>query len=136
MIKREDNCPKCGWKSTFHDKWEVSYVEECDPEKNKLHAFCTWADEAIAEHLHVTCPACGFKDCAPCADYDEVRGASWSTGMSEAIPVATTPATSHTTSSPVVYTPPPVYSRTLGVAPTQVSTGWDSGICPECPVEK
>lgn len=79
------NCPKCTFSPTFNNAWKLSYKDQCYGVKA-----CGWTDNEVKEHIHKTCPDCGFVIACETADYDKLKGKeAWST--SETTKVTTEP---------------------------------------------
>lgn len=56
-------CGKCG--ESF-DKLTIEYKSKCYSTAN-----CGWSDSDVDEHLHMTCPVCGYTEAEACKDYQE-----------------------------------------------------------------
>jgi hypothetical protein len=69
------SCPKCTFAPTFSKDWKMEYKDECYGLKK-----CGWSDNEVKEHLHKTCPDCGYTMACETSDYDKLkRGDKWNT---------------------------------------------------------
>lgn len=74
-VSERVSCPKCSFAPTFNKEWKLEYKDECYGVKR-----CGWNDNEVKEHIHKTCPTCGFTMACETADYDKLKGKeSWST---------------------------------------------------------
>ena len=63
-------CIKCGFENTgaVQVAGNVEYKDKC-----YAYGKCGWEDRDVEEHLHVSCPNCGYVTAEPCRDYAEQK---------------------------------------------------------------
>jgi len=134
MNKLDTNkkCIKCGYFPSFQKSWILEFNDDCS---SFGYNRCDWDDSQTKEHLHVTCPECGYKVNAPCLDMDEVVGGTWSTATelakTEAVSTVVAPV-----KPPTPYSAPARVETPGYVAPvTPVSTPDQPAKCRTCPVD-
>jgi len=113
-------CSKCGFRPIVGDtnrKWKLEYKEN--------DYSCDWEDPDVDEHLHMTCPVCGYEVIMPCKDYESKKNNSWSVEKEEEQPRVFTPNLTSTTKVP-------------NHLPLNNKKGWnvEEEFCKTCPVSK
>lgn len=88
-LNEKADCPKCGFKPTFQEKWKVQYKDKC-----YVSSTCGWKDSEVDEHLHQECPTCGYTFAVETADYDKLKNKDvWNSAAGSDLGKVTTPPT-------------------------------------------
>lgn len=81
-LDRQMKCVKCGFRPTFTSNWKLEFKNDCT---HYGYNNCDWDATDTKEHLHQTCPDCGYRINVSCEDSETVKANTWSTTSPDAV---------------------------------------------------